>query len=302
MDVKRDWSKLLQPVLLPLAFVVGIGSFILVADGKTKKTTKPAPDAPPPSILMIGDSLSVGKFGEAVQMHLALKHRVAAYASCGSSPEHWLAGEQVFVTKCGYRQRTSDSDIFTDGGNGHAPRPTRTPKLADLVRKHKPTILVIQLGTNWMDRNLSDEQMSEYLNRMVDEARRGTVEKIVWIAPPDSSRLRKTQGRVHQLIRRAATRKGFEVIDSRNVTHYVMGKTGGDGIHYNSESSEAWARAIQRDLDAKLAMGVREKKFSQLTPDAPGNKKGGGGVPPANQKPWGRARTPATTLPGSCIH
>lgn len=268
MRVKRDWSKLLQPILLPLAFVLGIGSFILVADGKTKKPSKPsAPDAPPPSILMIGDSLSCGKFGEAVQMHLALRHRVAAYASCGSSPEHWLAGEPDFVTKCGYRQRTSDSDISTDWVNGRAPRPTRTPKLADLVRKHKPTILVVQLGTNWMDRNLSDEQMNEYLSRFVDEARHGTVEKIVWIAPPDSSRLRKTQGRIHQILRRAAARKNFDIIDSRNVTHYVMGKTGGDGIHYNSESSEAWARAIQHDLDIKIALTRRENKLSSFSRD-----------------------------------
>ncbi|HSP46048.1 MAG TPA: SGNH/GDSL hydrolase family protein [Chthoniobacterales bacterium] len=264
MDGKKDWSKVLQPLLLPLAFIVGIGSFILVADGKTKKTSKPPPESAPPSILMIGDSLSVGKFGEVVQMHLALKHRVAAYASCGSSPEHWLTGEPDFVTKCGYRQRTSDSDIFNDWVNGHAPRPTRTPKLADLVRKHKPTILVVQLGTNWMDRNLSDEQMGEYISRLVDEVRRGTVEKIVWIAPPDSSRLRKTQGRVHQIIRRASARKKFDIIDSRNVTHYVMGKTGGDGIHYNSESSEAWAHAIQRDLDIKIALNRRENKLSSF--------------------------------------
>src|SRR3989440_10824555 len=273
MHVKRDWSKLLQPILLPLAFILGIGSFILVADGKTKKSSRSsAPDGPPPSILMIGDSLSVGKFGEIVQMHLALKHRVAAYASCGSSPEHWLAGEPDFVTKCGYRQRTSDSDIFNDWVNGHAPRPTRTPKLAGLVRKHKPTILVVQLGTNWMDRNLSDEQMTDYLNRFVEEARRGTVEKVVWIAPPDSSRLRKVQGRVHQLLRRVAGRKNFDIIDSRNVTHYVMGKTGGDGIHYNSESSEAWAHAIQRDRDIKIAPSRRENKLSSFRRDeAAGN-------------------------------
>lgn len=267
MHIKRDWSKLLQSALLPLAFLVGICSFVLVADGKTKKSPKSGPDAPPPSVLMIGDSLSVGKFGEDVQAHLALKRRVAAYASCGSSPEHWLAGEPDFFTKCGYRQRTSDSNIFSDYVNGHAPRPSRTPKLADLVRKHKPTILVVQLGTNWMDRSLSDEQMNEYLNRFVDEARRGTVEKVVWIAPPDSARLRKVQGRVHQILRRAATRKGFDIIDSRNVTHYVMGKTGGDGIHYNSEASSAWARGIQRELDAKLTITARERKFSQLNRD-----------------------------------
>jgi lysophospholipase L1-like esterase len=268
MRVRKDWSKLVQSALLPVAFIVGIGSFVLVADGKTKKPSKPAPDAPPPSVLMIGDSLSVGKFGEVVQAHLAFKRRVAAYASCGSSPEHWLAAEPDFVTKCGYRQVTSDSNIFSDYVNGRAPRPTRTPKLADLVRKHKPTIVVVQLGTNWMDRNLSDEQMNDYLGRFVDEARRGgTVEKIVWIAPPDSARLRKTQGRVHQLIRRAASRKGFDIIDSRNVTHYVMGKTGGDGIHYNSEASEAWAHGIQRDLDSKLAITLREKKLSSFKRD-----------------------------------
>jgi lysophospholipase L1-like esterase len=267
MRTRRDWSKLIQSALLPLAFAIGIGSFVFVAEGKPKKASKPAPDAPPPSVLMIGDSLSVGKFGEVVQMHLAKNHRVAAYASCGSSPEHWLSGEQDFVTKCGYRQRTSDSDIFTDWVNGHAPRPTRTPKLADLVRKHKPTVLVVQLGTNWMDRNLSDEQMSEYLGRLVDEARRGPVEKIVWIAPPDSSRLRKVQGRVHQIIRRVAARKKFDVIDSRNVTHYVIGKTGGDGIHYNTAASEAWARAIQRDLDVKIALTRRETKLSSFSRD-----------------------------------
>jgi hypothetical protein len=267
MRIRKDWSKLIQPVLLPLAFIIGIGSFVLVADGKPKKASKSAPDAPPPSILMIGDSLSVGKFGEVVQAHLALKHRVAAYASCGSSPEHWLAAEPDFFTKCGYRQRTSDSDIFSDFVNGRAPRPTRTPKLAGLVRKHKPTILVVQLGTNWMDRSLADEQMTDYLNRFVDEARRGPVEKIVWIAPPDSARLRRVQGKVHQLIRRAASRRGFDVIDSRNVTHYVMGKTGGDGIHYNGESSEAWARAIQRDLDIKIALSRRENKLSSFRRD-----------------------------------
>ena len=267
MHGKKDWSKLLQPILLPLAFIVGIGSFVLVADGKQKRPTKKAPDAAPPSVLLIGDSLSVGRFGETVQAHLALKRRVAAYASCGSSPEHWLAGEAPFFTKCGYRERTATSDIFSDFVNGRAPRPSKTPKLADLVRKHKPTIVVVQLGTNWMDRSLSDEQMSNYLNRFIDEARRGPVEKIVWIAPPDHSSLRKTQGRVHQLIRRAATRKGFEVIDSRKVTHYVVGKTGGDGVHYNNESSEAWARGIQKELDAKLAITPRERKFSQLNRD-----------------------------------
>jgi lysophospholipase L1-like esterase len=148
--------------------------------------------------------------------------------------------------------------------NGKPPRPTLTPKLTRLINKYKPTILIVQLGTNWMDRSLTDEQMSNYLDNFVREARRGSVQQIIWIAPPDSSRLRKTQGRVHTVIRQAARRDGFQVVDSRDFTHYVAGKTGGDGIHYNSEASEAWARKIQGDLDSKLSRSVRELKFSRL--------------------------------------
>jgi hypothetical protein len=262
MRIKKAWPTVLQPLLLLLAILVGVVSFVLVASGKSKSTK--TPEGPPPSILMVGDSLSVGKFGEVVQGHLAQKYPVAAYASCGSSPEHWLSGEPAFITKCGYRQHTSETDVFRDFVNGRHPKPTLTPKLTALIRKHKPTILVVQLGTNWMDRSLSDAQMSTYLDRFVSEARRGSVQEIVWITPPDSSRLRKTQGRVHALIRQAARRDNFQLVDSREVTHYVAGKTGGDGIHYNSEASEAWARRIQNDLDSKLSRSVRDRKFSRL--------------------------------------
>lgn len=258
------WTPLVQSALLPLAFVVGIGSFVLVASGKSKPSNKPVPEGPPPSILMVGDSLSVGKFGEVLQLHLAQKYPVAAYASCGSSPEHWVSEEPEFITKCGYRQNTIDGVVFRDFVNGRPPRPTLTPKLTKLINRHKPTILIVQLGTNWMDRSLTNEQMNGYIDRFVKEARRGSVQEIIWIAPPDSSRLRKTQGKIHGLIRQASRRDSFQVIDSREVTRYVVGKTGGDGIHYNSEASETWARKIQGDLDSKLSRGIRERKFSRL--------------------------------------
>jgi hypothetical protein len=262
MRIKKAWPTLLQPLLSLLAVLVGVGSFVLVASGKSKSPKNP--DDLPPSILMVGDSLSVGKFGEVVQGHLARKYPVSAYASCGSSPEHWLSAEPDFVTKCGYREHTAETDVFRDSVHGRPPRPTVTPKLARLISQHKPTILIVQLGTNWMDRSLTEEQMSGYLDQFVREARRGAVEEIIWIAPPDSSRLRKTQGKVHMLIRKAARRDGFQVVDSREVTHYVLGKTGGDGVHYNNEASEDWARKIQDDLDSKLSRSVRELKFSRL--------------------------------------
>lgn len=242
---------------LGLAFCVC--GFFLATSGRAARTSTPrARIAVSDRVLFIGDSLSVGAFGETVQQQLAQKFgvsNVAAYASCGSSPEHWLQGQPYFFTKCGYRESTPDrAPVYSDFVDGKPPKPTRTPKIESLVRKHRATIVVVQLGTNWMDRPLSDAEISSFLDRFVAAARTGPVRKIIWIAPPDSTAMpAKAQARVHRLIEQGARRRQFEVIDSREVTNYVPGRTGGDGVHYNKEASRAWAQAIENRLDAKLA-------------------------------------------------
>jgi hypothetical protein len=240
-----------------LAVALFLGSFALMANGKAKTPARSSVEATTTTrVLMIGDSLSVGAFGEAVQQHLASKfgpQNVAAFASCGSSPEHWLTDEPGFYTKCGYRESTPDRlPIYRDFVNGKPPRKKLTPKLAGLVSRYRPTVVVVQLGTNWMDRNLSDAEISSFAHRFIREARGPSVRQIIWVAPPDSSAMRKTQARIHQLIAQAAARDRFEVIDSRQMTHYVPGKTGGDGVHYNKEASRAWASKINVALDSRL--------------------------------------------------
>jgi hypothetical protein len=74
----------------------------------------------------------------------------------------------------------------------------------------------------------------------------------MWIMPPDSSHFsRRTQGTVETLIRRASVRHRFDVIPSRDLTHYVPGKTGADGVHYNSEASAEWANRVILRLKRK---------------------------------------------------
>jgi hypothetical protein len=101
-----------------------------------------------------------------------------------------------------------------------------------------------------MDRDLSDAQISSFRDRFIRAARGPSVRQIIWIAPPDSSALAKRQGRIHRLIQAGAKSNRFEVIDSRQLTRYIPGKTGGDGIHYNSESSRAWAAKVNNSLDS----------------------------------------------------
>jgi hypothetical protein len=241
---------------------VGIcfGSLLMIGTGKARVATpqnRPSVEITTTTrVLLIGDSLSCGAFGEAVQQHLARKFgpkNVAAFASCGSSPENWVPGQPAFYTKCGYREAAPDRrPMLRDWVNGKPPRATLTPKIDALVRRYRPTIVVVQQGTNWMDRNLSDAEISDHADDFIKAARAPWVRQIVWIAPPDHSALRKTQGRIHRLINEAARRDRFEVVDSRQLTRYVPGQTGRDGVHYNNEASRAWAARINDVLDTRL--------------------------------------------------
>jgi hypothetical protein len=214
-------------------------------------------------ILMIGDSLTVGGFGEAVEEYLL--HRfgsknVAIFACCGSSPEHWVRSGPNYITKCGYREQTARSTILYDFERGRRPKRVLTPKLEDLVAKFHPRTVIVQLGTNWIDGMRSnpardESTYGEILDRFVAaiHSEPNTVRKIIWITPPDSSRYSKTvQRRVTNLIKTASRRHSFEIIDSSRLTHYVRGQSGGDGVHYNRTAAKEWANRVTRELDSML--------------------------------------------------
>jgi lysophospholipase L1-like esterase len=214
-------------------------------------------------VLMVGDSLTVGGFGAAMQDYLLRRfgtRNVAVYASCGSSPEQWLRSGPDFITKCGYRQQTPQGTVLYDFQNGKRPQAVLTPKLEDLVSSFHPTTVIVQLGTNWMDGMVPNSAMnqssySEILDRFVIAAHDGshTVHQIVWITPPDASRYSAEVKRsVRDLIKRAAQKDSFQTIDSNTMTHYVPGKSGSDGVHYNSEEAKQWANSVVRVLDPML--------------------------------------------------
>ena len=213
---------------------------------------------------MVGDSLSVGKFGEVVGNYLVSVFgpgNVAVYATCGSSPENWLRSESIFSSKCGYRQQTLRRTVVRE----MTARPVATPKLEELISIFRPGFVIVQLGTNWMDRlAVSDTpqregEFSSILDRFIAATRiqRGNSPRIIWIMPPDSSHYSsRVQRTVEILISAAAKRHNFETINSREMTHYVPGKSGGDGVHYNSQSSIAWASRVIPRLNRRLRPAI----------------------------------------------
>lgn len=215
-------------------------------------------------VLYIGDSLSVGAFGDAMQAALIAggsgRERVAIYASCGSSVQHWLSSEPVHVTPCGYRETTSASRIFEDYHNGVKPRPMETPKIEKLLKKHRPDIVIIQLGTNHFDTlekggmaalARQEEIFEEFARNIVKTT--GNLKQVIWILPPDSSKFASSiQSAISKTIRQVAERHNFSTIDSRKMTRYIYGKTGGDGVHYSTEPALQWARDVITEINRLL--------------------------------------------------
>jgi hypothetical protein len=213
-------------------------------------------------VLMVGDSMTVGGFGEAMQAYLMKRfgiNRFAVYASCGSSPEHWMRSGPEFITKCGYREQTPSSSVLYDFQNGKQPKVAPTPKLEDLVSRFHPKTIIVQLGTNWMDEMAfsSDTSRSVYSRILDGFVAAANSEKpggsIIWITPPDSSHYSSEIQRITMdLIKSAARRDFFAIIDSSQMTHYVPGRSGSDGVHYNTEEAREWANRVTKVLDRML--------------------------------------------------
>jgi lysophospholipase L1-like esterase len=231
---------------------------LILAAHTTPAATPASPNTPtaPPSILFIGDSLSVGTFGSSIQGQLIARYgasNFALYASCGSSPEHWLANEPTFVTRCGFRMTTSTRSAYIDYVDGKRPPAVNTPKIEKLLAIHKPEVVIIQLGTNWLDDFAKESSTEDIRKKQAVLHNLGTAlrgKRVIWILPPDSSKFSKSaQATVREIIRSSAYKERFEaLIDSRRLTHYVRGKTGSDGIHYNGEDAIRWANGVMENL------------------------------------------------------
>jgi len=230
--------------------------FCLLAAGLVA-TLRAAP-APPVEVMLIGDSLSVGPFGRALEEALQARFgrgQVCLFASCGSSPEDWLPGKPVFVTHCGYRQTTPQASFSHEYRHGRRPPPVKTPKLPALLAACRPRLVIVQLGTNWMDHlaqagRLDGRRYRRHIRDFVREIRRGSDPVIVWVMPPDSSKYpRAVHEAVEEWIRLESVAADFLTIDSRFITApYRDGETGGDGVHYRDDAGRRWARRVMGQI------------------------------------------------------
>jgi len=229
----------------------------LPATPETSAAGKKIPSARGPApvkVMLIGDSLSFGTFGEKLEGFLRGRYgsgKICVFASCGSSPEHWVTGGPEFLTPCGYREATPKGSRKEDFSGGRPPQLVRTPKLSELLACYSPEIVIVQLGTNWMDRLGGGGDAASYkqiIRRFIRELRAqpNPPPRIVWVLPPDSSKFPvQVKDAVDIWINECAKEMGFQTIFSRRITgKYAPGKSGSDGVHYNDAEAARWANIV----------------------------------------------------------
>jgi hypothetical protein len=180
----------------------------------------------------------------------------AIYASCGSSPEHWLADNPVFTSKCGYRETRPDKKIYESRDGGAPTRVRPAPKIEKLIALHRPDAIIIQMGTNHYDvlEKKGDAAIPQ-LAASYDEFSKALKPSILnrprvyWVSPPDSSRFSdKIERTIDALITINNKKHGFHTFISSKYTRYISGETGSDGVHYNRAAGTAWAIAFQKGI------------------------------------------------------
>ena len=222
-----------------------------------------APLSKNPRVLFVGDSLTVGGFGDYMEVILIRvfgANKVAVYGCCGASVEHFLKDRPVFTCKCGYRETTRRRKVLDNWKGGQKPKPYPTPKLATLLKKHQPEVIIVQLGTNNFDSLLKGGEKSmveqkQYFDRPAKEMVTTTrsVRRAIWVAPPDSAKYpAHIEKAVDRMIQQAAKKHGIYVIRSSQFTRYVVGKTGTDGVHYHTKAAEEWANKVRKELNQIL--------------------------------------------------
>jgi hypothetical protein len=206
------------------------------------------------TVLHIGDSLSTGTFGSAINEHLAAKgHKAFSYASCASSPFWWTtpappASARHYSTSCGYYEKTPGTQ---------AVRLTRkqTPKLKRLMAMTKPDTVVVQLGTNLLTGTYSETFLRQEIVKLRDEVRSFSPSpRLVWVGPPDAANSKIPDARFTKFyeILNSVMRAPKEVVVKSWVQDEYPNALG-DGLHFLTPSlklkEKNWIGRVTTALD-----------------------------------------------------
>ena len=216
-------------------------------------------------ILYLGDSLSMGAFGQTFDSSVRSDgFELYTVVAGGASPYYWLKSYQELPSTIGFWEKTPTTEKKINYIRS-------VPKLENMIEDYKPQFVVVQTGINLYAtlrsrRKPKDENVVE-VRSLIDQmchsiAKSGA--RSYWILPPHSHERRyskELQTELADIMRSVIREYGGAIFESSRVTRYTAAYPANDGIHYGSPEAAAWASKVHADF----LLIVRSAQRNQLT-------------------------------------
>jgi len=216
-----------------------------------------------PRILYLGDSMSIGAFGQTLDTSLrAAGFDVHTVVAGGASPYYWLKNYQALPCTIGFWEKSSS----TERRVGYV---RAVPKLEDLMEVARPEVVVVQTGINLYatlrsKRRSKEENVGEVrslIEQMCASIATGGATSY-WVLPPHSHEerySRELQDELGSLMRSTVAKYDGVVFESQKVTRFVDPYPATDGIHYGPEEARGWAAKVSQHFNEFMKVAPIEK-------------------------------------------
>ncbi|MEM0896046.1 MAG: hypothetical protein AAGJ79_04105 [Verrucomicrobiota bacterium] len=236
-----------------------------------------------PKVLYLGDSMSMGAFGETFDREMRdAGCDVFTHVAGGATPYYWLSRYSPIASSIGYWEKTPSTE-------SRQKYIRAVPKVEKLVEQYRPDVVVVQTGTNLYatlrsKRRTKEANILEVETLLQNMAKAATMygADIYWVTPPQSHPRRypyELQEEMATIMKRAVSRYG-RVFDSRRVTEFTDPYPKTDGIHYGPTEAREWARVVGADFQRYLEdrdhlRPSRQRPLLLASNDDSSKKKGG---------------------------
>ena len=206
------------------------------------------------NILQIGDSHTVGSFGESLYHELKNNlntKKLRSIGLAGSSGKHWSAANKLDRTlRYGYIDRPKMKKILPTG---------TVDQLSNTINQEKPDILIIELSDNFAGYSLKKsyaalarEEIQKILTQISLSKKKPT--ECFWIGPSwtdkENNPYKKTNARAQEIAKIIETQIAGRCtfIDSLKIIKKSELTTTSDGLHFDKKSGELWGKRSYQDI------------------------------------------------------
>jgi len=225
-----------------------------------------------PRVLYLGDSLSIGAFGQTLDSSMRSSgFQVHTVVAGGATPYYWLKSYQPLPCTIGFWEKSESSERRL----GYV---RAVPKIEDLISTTKPNVVVVQTGINLYatlrsKRRPKEENVAE-IRSLIDQmcyaiAEAGAIS--YWVLPPHSHEERyskELQDELASIMRGIVETYEGTVFESQKVTKFVDPYPATDGIHYGPAEARGWAEKVSQHFHTfmKVAPSEAPKALVKATP------------------------------------